>query len=43
MVRNFMKVLEVVALLLEKSVDLESGDLTPLCLAAESGHLEVPP
>eukprot|EP00434_Breviolum_minutum_P022553 symbB.v1.2.019899.t1/scaffold1641.1/size211090/14 len=31
---------EVVALLLEKSVDLESGELTPLCLAAESGHLE---
>lgn len=23
-------------------MDLESGDLTPLCLAAESGHLEVP-
>lgn len=35
--------LQVVALLLELSVDLESAPdgLTPLCLASEAGHLEV--
>ena len=34
---------QVVALLLELSADLESAPdgLTPLCLASEAGHLEV--